>query len=168
MAFLDTAFDVNELPVSENNYDPIPEGWYNVRIVSAEIKATKSGTGQYISIRYDIIGPSHQGRQVFGTLNIKNDSQKAEEIGRQQLGSLMRAIGLARVTDTDQLINGELQVKLSIKRDEQYGDKNEIKAFKATTPNQLSQTPGVIAAHVAVGEKNATVSQAAPPWAAKR
>lgn len=167
MAFLDHAFDVNELPVSDNNYDPIPEGWYNVRIVSAEIKATKSGTGQYISIRYDIIGPSHQGRQVFGTLNIKNDSQKAEEIGRQQLGSLMRAIGLARVTDTDQLINGELQVKLAIKRDEQYGDKNEIKAFKATTTSQLPQASGVIAAHVATGEKNATVSQSAPPWAKK-
>ena len=167
MAFLDTAFDVNELPVGDNNYDPVPEGWYNARIVSAEIKATKSGTGQYINIRYDIIGPSHQGRQVFGTLNIKNDSAKAEEIGRQQLGSLMRAIGLARVTDTDQLINGELQIKLSIKRDEQYGDKNEIKAFKSTSPNQLPQTPGVIAAHVAVGEKNATVSQSTPPWAKK-
>ena len=160
MAFLDTAFDVNELPVSENNYEPIPEGWYNVRIVSAEIKATKSGTGQYISIRYDIIGPSHQGRQVFGTLNIKNDSQKAEEIGRQQLGSLMRAIGLARVTDTDQLINGELQVKLSIKRDEQYGDKNEIKAFKATNGSAAPMPQTSAPAPTA----NAS---AAPPWAKK-
>ena len=160
MAFLDHAFDVNELPVSDNNYDPIPEGWYNVRIVSAEIKATKSGTGQYISIRYDIIGPSHQGRQVFGTLNIKNDSQKAEEIGRQQLGSLMRAIGLARVTDTDQLINNELQVKLAIKRDEQYGDKNEIKAFKAingsAAPMPQSSAPAPAA------QSNAA---SAPPWA---
>lgn len=163
MAFLDTAFDVNELPVGDN-YDPIPEGWYNVRIVSAEIKATKSGTGQYISIRYDIIGPSHQGRQVFGTLNIKNDSQKAEEIGRQQLGSLMRAIGLARVTDTDQLINGEMQIKLSIKRDEQYGDKNEIKAFKAVNG---SAAPMPVAPQQASAPAPAANASSAPPWAKK-
>lgn len=168
MAFFDQAFDINELPVSDNNYVPITEGWYNVRITEATIKATKKGDGQYISIRYDIVGPAHQGRVVYGTVNIKNASPKAEEIGRQQLGSLMRAIGLTRVTDTDQLINGELQVKLAIKRDENYGDKNEIKAYKANSGGAL---PGVIDAHVAVGEKDATVQQSSasvPPWAAKR
>lgn len=160
MAFLDHAFDVNELPVSDNNYDPLPEGWYNCRIVEATIKQTKSGTGQYISIRYDVTGPSHQGCQVFGTLNIKNDSQKAEEIGRQQLGQLMRAIGLARVTDTDQLINGELQIKLSIKRDEQYGYKNEIKAFKAINASAAPMPQATVSGPAAQ-------ASAAPPWANK-
>ena len=171
MAFLEHAFDVNELPVSDTNYEVLPEGWYNTRITEAKIKATKKGDGQYFAVRYDIIGPSHQGRVVFGNINIKNSSPKAEEIGRQQLGSLMRAIGLTRVTDTDQLISGTLQIKLSVKQDETYGDKNEIKGFKAVSTGSM---PGVIAAHVAVGESQATVQQSAPaaasvpPWAAKR
>ena len=92
MAFLEHAFDVNELPVSDTNYEVLPEGWYNTRITEAKIKATKKGDGQYFAVRYDIIGPSHQGRVVFGSINIKNSSPKAEEIGRQQLGNLMRAI----------------------------------------------------------------------------
>ena len=170
MAFLDEAFDVNSLPQSDNNFDPLPAGWYTTKIAGAEIKATKNGTGQYISVRYDIIGPSHQGRVVFGNINIKNANPKAEEIGRQQLGEIMRAIGLTRVTDTDQLIGGNVQIKLSVKQDETYGDKNEIKGFKAVSTGSM---PGVIAAHVAVGESQATVQQSAPaastpPWATKR
>ena len=160
MAFLNEAFDVNELPVSDNNYDPVPEGWYNVRITEATIKATKKGDGQYISVRYDIIGPAHQGRVVFGMINIKNANPKAEEIGRQQLGNLMRAIGLTRVTDTDQLINGELQVKLSIKRDEEYGDKNEVKSFKAVSGGVLPQTSAP-----STPQQSAPASASTPPWA---
>ena len=161
MAFFDQAFDINELPVGDNNYEPIPEGWYNVRITEATIKATKKGDGQYISVRYDIIGPAHQGRVVFGTINIKNASPKAEEIGRQALGNLMRAIGLTRVTDTDQLINGELQIKLAIKKDEQYGDKNEIKAYKANVGGAL---PQATAPTTAQPQANAAST---PPWAKK-
>jgi hypothetical protein len=50
-------------------------------------------------------------------LNIKNANPKAEEIGRQQLGDIMRAIGLAKVTDTDQLIGGQIGIKLEVKED---------------------------------------------------
>ena len=163
MAFLDEAFDVNELPVSDTNYEVLPEGWYNTRITEAKIKATKKGDGQYIAVRYDIIGPSHQGRVVFGNINIKNSSPKAEEIGRQQLGNLMRAIGLTRVTDTDQLINGELQIKLSIKRDEEYGDKNEIKGFKSMNGGALPQASAPAAA-----PQSSPAAASVPPWATKR
>lgn len=175
MAFLEEAFDVNSLPQSDNNYELVPAGWYNATITKAEIKPTKAGTGQYIAIRYDITGPSHQGRVVFGNLNIKNPNPKAEEIGRQQLGDVMRAIGLTRVTDTDQLISGSLQIKVSVKEsDGQYEASNEIKGFKAINGSQPPMpNNGVLAAHVATGEKNATVSQSAPaassapPWAKK-
>ena len=169
MAFLDTSFDINELPVSDKSFEPVPAGWYNATIAGAEIKSTKAGNGQYIAVQYKIDGPTHAGRVVFGNLNIKNPNSKAEEIGRQQLGEVMRSIGLARVTDTDQLIGGSLQIKLTVKQDEQYGDSNEIKGFKAIAG---SAAPGVIAAYVALGEKNATVQQSAPagatpPWAKK-
>ena len=171
MAFLDTPFDVNELPQGDSNYELVPAGWYNATITKAEIKSTKAGTGQYIAIRYDITGPSHQGRVCFGNLNIKNPNSQAEEIGRKQLGEVMRAIGLARVTDTDQLIGGSLQIKISIKEaDGQYEASNEIKGFKAingSQPPMPAQNNGVLAAHVAVGEKVATVSTSAPPWAKK-
>lgn len=128
---LDESFDVNNLPQSTNNFDPLPEGWYEVSIADAEIKQTKAGTGSYIKIRYDVIGPTHQGRVVFGNLNIRNQNPKAEEIGRQQLGELMRAVGVGKLTDTDQLIGCSLKIKLKIRHQDGYEPSNDVSAFKA-------------------------------------
>jgi hypothetical protein len=165
MAFLDQEFNVADMPVSTSSFDPLPEGWYNVTIAGAELKSTKAGNGQYIAIKYQVTGPTMQGRVVFGNLNIKNPNQKAEEIGREQLGQIMRATGLAKVTDTDMLIGGQLAIKLSIRRDEQYGDSNDVKGFKAlagAVPASMPSTPfGATPAPAAAPAK------AAPPWAKK-
>ena len=164
MAFLDEEFSVDTLPVGTNNFEPLPEGWYNATITAAEIKPTKAGDGKYIAVKYTITGPTHQGRVIFGNLNIKNASTKAEEIGRQQLGEIMRAIGLATVRDTDQLIGGNLGIKLTVRTGEYAG--NEIKAFKALG----GVTPAVMAS-VAFGHSSpaaaGTPTKAAPPWAKK-
>jgi hypothetical protein len=161
MAFLNTEYNVNDLPQGNGNFDPLPAGWYTATISQSELTDTKAGTGQYIKLRYDITGPTHQGRVVFGNLNIKNPNPKAEEIGRQQLGDIMRAIGLAKVTDTDQLIGGSLSIKLEIKRSEQYGDGNEVKGFKsATSASAASFSP-----KPAPAPAPAEPGKAAPPWA---
>jgi len=164
MAFLNEEFNVNELPQGNGNFEPLPAGWYTATISQSELKATKAGNGQYIKLRYDITGPSHQGRVVFGNLNIKNANPKAEEIGRQQLGDIMRAIGLAKVTDTDQLIGGQIAIKLEVKEDAQYGASNEVKGFKSVSG---SAAP---AASIPQGQSNpaqAATAKAAPPWAKK-
>ncbi len=158
MANLDQTYDINELPHGTSSFDPLPPGWYSGVITGAELKNTKNGTGQYISIKYQVTAPTHQGRVVFGNINIKNANPKAEEIGRQQLGEIMRAIGLARVQDTDQLIGGNLQIKLAIRESEGYEPQNEFKGFKAIE----GSTPPVASAPPA-----AAPSKAAPPWAKK-
>lgn len=129
---LGQSFNVNELPESSGDFEPIPAGTYTATIGGAEVKNTNAGDGQYISLRLDITGPSHEGRVVFTNLNIRNKNPKAEEIARQQLGDIMRAIGLSAVEDTDQLIGGALQVKVSVRAaTEQYAASNDVKGFKA-------------------------------------
>lgn len=160
MAFLDVAFDVQDLPKSTSSFDPLPAGWYTATITGADVKSTKAGNGQYIAIKYDIIAPTHQGRVVFGNINIKNPNPKAEEIGRQQLGEIMRAIGLTKVTDTDQLIGNTLMIKLEIRVSEQYGDSNDVKAYKVVAGNQPTIAPASAAPAPAA-------ARAAPPWAKK-
>ena len=141
MALLDTTYDVSELPQS-SGYDVLPAGWYSASISEATLNTTRNGTGQYIKVRYDITGPSHQGRVVWGNLNIRNQNPKAEDIGRQQFGELMRAIGLSRVKDTDQLIGGQLQIKLTIRPAEgQYEAQNDVKGFKAISGSEKPQAP---------------------------
>jgi len=172
MAFLETAFDVNELPRSTiNNFDPLPAGWYTTNITQAEIKSTSDGTGQYIKLRYDITGPSHQGRVVFGNLNIKNKTPKAEEIGRQQLGEVMRAVGLARVTDTDQLIGGCLSIKLDIRPQrtdptsgKTYEASNDVKGFRSVNG---SAAPMASVPFNSPARAPDSFGQTAPPWAKK-
>lgn len=154
MANLGQSFNAQDLPQSEQNYDPIPAGWYDVTINSAELRNTKAGNGQFIAVRYDVVGPSHQGRVVWGNINIRNPNPKAEEIGHQQLGELMRAIGLTRVEDTDQLVGGACQIKVSVSQSEQYGASNEVKGFKANGS----------AAPAAPANKAAAPAAGTPPW----
>ena len=152
-------FDVQSLPTPEktNDFQPVPAGWYTAVINGAELKSTNAGTGKYIAVRYDITGPTHQGRVIFGNLNIENPNPTAERIGREQLGELMRAVGLGKVTDTDQLIGSVLSIKVAIKESEQYGAKNEVKGFKGN--GGALPTPSAPAAQA--------TGKAAPPWAKK-
>ena len=159
MAFLDEEFSVDTLPVGNNNFEPLPEGWYNATIANAPLLPTKAGDGKLIAVKYIITGPSHQGRVIYGNLNIKNPSTKAEEIGRQQLGEIMRAIGLAKVADTDQLIGGNLGIKLSVRTGDYAG--NEIKAFRALSGVQPTAVDKVFKVSSTLERK------AAPPWAKK-
>lgn len=163
MAFLGETFDTTSLPEGRS-YDPVPEGWYNATISKADVMPTKAGTGTKIDMRYDITGPAQQGRAVFSALNIRNPNPKSEEIGRQQLGDIMRAIGLAKVQDTDQLIGGSLLIKLATKAaDGQYDASNEIKGFKAVEGAAMPR-PSVPAAPAGTGAATPPVS---PPWGRK-
>lgn len=131
MAFIGQEFDESSIETTSGNFEPLPAGWYTASITDAELKDTKAGTGQYIKVRYDITGPTHEGRVVFGNINIRNPNQVAERIGQEQLANLMRAIGLKKVSDTDQLIGGTLKIKLAVRKSEEYGDSNDVKAFSA-------------------------------------
>jgi hypothetical protein len=141
------------------SYELIPAGWYTAIITEAELKDTKSGTGQYIKVRYDITGPSSQGRCVFSNINIKNPNAKAEEIGRIDLGNIMRALGLSSVSDTDQLINGHLTIKIDVRpASGDYGPQNEVKGWRSSTGSLPPQPQP---------ESAVASGKASPPWAKK-
>ena len=131
MASLGETFELSKMDQPSNSFEPLPVGWYDATITKAEIKATKSGTGKYISIRFDITGPTHQGRVVFTNINIRNANPTAEKIGREQFAAIMLAGGIPTATDSDHLIGASMKIDLGIERSEEYGDKNNIKAYKA-------------------------------------
>ncbi len=126
----------------------------------------KDGSGQYIKIKYQVTGPTHSGRVVFGNINVRNASQKAEEIGRQQLGELMRALNIPRLTDTDQLIGGMLGIKLDVRAaTEQYAAQNEVRGFRAG--NGMAGMAGDVPTFAPTKPTPAPSKGAAPPWAKK-
>ena len=160
MAFLNEAFNVADLPASQD-FEPVPAGWYSVDIKAADVKQTKSGTGEYIKLQLAITGPTHAGRVVFCNLNVRNANPDAEKIGRAQMGDVMRSTGITRLTDTDQLINKTLSAKLSVKAaTADYPASNDVKGFKAAgdaMPKAAFASPPNVAAPKAAG--------APPPWA---
>jgi hypothetical protein len=164
MAFIGDSFDfdVETLPQGDS-FDPLPAGWYSADITACDLKDTKAGNGQMLAIKYTVTGPTHQGRVVFGNLNIRNPNATAEKIGRQQLGDIMRATGLAKVTDTDQLVGLRLQIKLSVRTGEYAG--NEVKGFKpvdGAAPMPKSQPTSSAQPAVA-----SSAAKSTPPWARK-
>ena len=157
---LENEFSVNDAPEA-SEFSLIPSCWYQANIEDAELKSTKAGTGKYISLKYRIDGPMHAIRVVFRNLNISNPNHTAEEIGRRDLASIMRAIGLAKVRDTDQLIGGNLEIKLSIRAEtDQYEARNEVKSYRAIGGQSSTAFGGQSAPHAAAPEQPAPKA----PW----
>lgn len=156
---LDEQFDLESLPVGRPSFEPLPAGWYTASINSAEIKDTKSG-GKRIALQYEILGPTHSGRFVFGNLNIVNANPKAEQIGRQQLGEVMRAIGLTRLSNTDDFIGGKLSIKVKVTQSDEHGPGNDIQGWKALDGGAMPK-PAIPAS------APASSATSAPPWAKK-
>ncbi len=161
MAKLNITFNADELPLSEANFDPLPDGWYTAAISQADVANTKNG-GEMIELRWDIFGPTHQGRVIFGNINIRNSNPDAQRIGLEQLGQLLRAAGIVTLEDTDQLISVTVLIKLSIKESEYQGKKqirNEVKGYKAL---ESSGAPLPVAKAKAPAAAGST-----PPWMKK-
>ena len=171
---LDEIIRFDELP--DNELTVVPAGWYTATIAEAEVKTSKRGDGQYLSIRYTVLGPTHQGRSVYGNITLRNASETATRIGRAQLKELMGAIGLVQLADTDQLVGATLQVRVTVRDDPQYGQSNEVKAWKpaGAQPSvpSLPPVPTPVSAPLpapvpAAGNADTPRPRNLPPWAAK-
>lgn len=131
---MDLEFDSHDLIVDDSprDYSPIPDGWYDARIMGAELKTTKAGNGRFLSLRYDIIGGDYAGRVVFGNVTINNKSATAESIGRKQLSQIAMAGGMSALPkDSDELVGMDLKIKATIRAaTEQYEASNDVRDWK--------------------------------------
>lgn len=125
-------FDIttNDLPKGQD-FAPIPEGEYTVKIKTVDLKGTKSGTGKIMNLGLEVLGPSHAGRVIFAGLNVRNQNKVAEEIGLGQLRQVLESVGLERLSDTDELVGSTMLVKVKIETSDGYEPKNVVKSFKA-------------------------------------
>jgi hypothetical protein len=151
-------FNPSDVPATEKSFEVLAPGWYTASITGAEVKQTKSGTGQYLRVEYTISGPSGAGRKVWSNYNVRNENPKAESIGREQLAELCRCVGLARVNDTDQLLGANVSVKLKVREASGgYEAQNEVQGHKSL---EGSATPAPAAAKGAPAKAGPK-----PPWA---
>jgi len=112
------------------NKNLLPAGWMDGYIESAEIRDTKSGTGQYIYVAWRTLDGQHL---VHDHINIKNANPVAVDIGLRTLGAIARALGLESIDDTEQLNGREIAARLAIEESGGWPARNVIKAYAKTS-----------------------------------
>jgi hypothetical protein len=106
-------------------------------------------------------------------LNVKHNNPTAEKIAQEQLRELCDAIGIVRMTDTVELHNKPVAVRLKIRKDDtgQYEDQNEVVGFKPATggagASSAGSFPPAQRAAAPAAAAPAAAAAATPPWAKK-
>lgn len=132
---------------ASSDFSPLPNGDYEMVLVDSSIKATKAQDGHYMNLRFDVSNGQNAGRVIFIIVNVNNKNPKATGIGLGQLKNLVTAAGKERWYEQlktcnswedaeahlntlhSTIANIPVIGKVTVKRDETYGDKNDIKSF---------------------------------------
>ncbi len=109
----------NAAEVETTSRDAIPTGIYEAVVTDSEMRATKSGLGMGINLTFEILteGPA-KGRKVFSWINYEHPKVEAQRIGREELASLCKAVGVTELNDTAQLHNLPLMITVGIDRND--------------------------------------------------
>ena len=124
-------FATDSVPAA-SGFDPLPPGWYPVEIEKAEVKQNKAKNGAYLWLQMTTIGQDYNGRKLFARVTLANPNATAVEIGHRELAAIGVALGLPTIGSSEQVIGGQLQVKVAVRPAEGTNDAdNEIKGYKA-------------------------------------
>lgn len=101
MALLKNSF--REEDAEDISFEPVPAGNYQAQIVASDLKVTSTGTGEYISLTFEILDDEYAGRKIFCNLNIVNPNEQAVKIAKSQLKQICKAAGIEELEDTQEL-----------------------------------------------------------------
>ena len=131
-------FNANDVE-PKRGFEALPAGTYQAIVTGSQMKQTKSGTGKYLELTFQVTDAEFAGRLIWDRLNLVNQSAQAVEIAKEALGGICRAVGEMVLNDTYQLHNKPLSIRV-IQKDGQ----NEIKDYlKVEKPGQPPQAAGV-------------------------
>ena len=150
-------FNAEEVEPS-SSFDPIPAGWYTAIISNSELKATRDGYGEYLSLTLQVIEGQYENRLVFARLNLKNANDKAVDIARKDLAAICRAVGVMSPQASEELHDIPLMIKVKVRAASgDYEASNDIGGYKAVEGQDLTPAP-----------KAASKPQTPPPAATKK
>ena len=127
--------------VAETNapeFTVLPKGDYRVIIEASEIKPTKAGNGQILTLRLKVFDETSQynGRTLFDMLCVVHTSQVAQNIAQTKLKHIAESLKLKQVSDSTQLHDKPLIAHIQVEKDaymtEQKGEtmyRNNVKSY---------------------------------------
>ena len=134
-------FNAEEVEPS-SSFDPIPAGWYKAIISNSEMKPTRDGYGEYLSLTLQVIDGQYENRLVFARLNLKNANDKAVDIARKDLAAICRAVGVMSPQASEELHDIPLMIKVKVRpASGEYEASNDIGGYKAVEGANLTPAP---------------------------
>ena len=128
--------------------------------------SSRSGTGRYLPMTFEVIEGDYKGRQIFKNFNLENNNRQAVDIALRELKELLLAVGWDFVknptgpADTSEIHMIPMTLQITIRKDKNSDDeRNEIKHFKPR------QTPGMPPASTAGTSTAPNTPPPAAPWA---
>jgi hypothetical protein len=134
-------FDFTEVDVNES-YDLIPKGVYPVLIEEAIWNENKARTGEYLKVRFSIVGDKYTGKKVWGMFNLIHTNAQAVDIAKREITQLLIAVGnskdslkgLNKETLIAKILNKVVDAQIYIKEGTNgYESSNAIRGYKKGT-----------------------------------
>ena len=120
-------------------YEPLPAAKYASVITKSEMKATKSGKGNYLELTFGIIEGQHKGRQLWARLNLDNPNTLAMQIAQSEFSALCRAVNVLEPKDSSDLHNIPLTITVRQKVDQDREVRNEIRGYAKQEASQAAR-----------------------------
>lgn len=141
-------FDATEV-VPSAGFDPLPAGKYVAVIEASENKPTRNQQGHYLELTFVVIEGEYANRRLWARLNLDNPNPKAVEMARADLSAICRAVDVMRPTDSEDLHNIPLVIRVKCRKREDTGEiTNEVGGYEARTqggealkPPPVNNTP---------------------------
>lgn len=158
-------FDASTVePQKPIDNSPIPAGTYTAHVIESDVKPLNSGNGTGLKLTFEILEGPFAKRRVWSNLNVQHNNPEAQRIGQQQLSALCHATGVIRMTDTNQLHGLRVKIRVAIKKDDTYGDRNEVKGFEPISAASMMPTPAGIVPTPPVAAAAPTPANKPAPW----
>ena len=152
-------FNASEVEPSKA-FDPIPAGKYIAVITDSEMKETRAGTGRYLQLEFEITDGEYAGRKLWSRLNIENQNAEAVRLARADLSAICRAVNVLTPSDSIDLHNLPLVIKVHCRKDKNTGEiTNDIRGYES----KANYRPEPKQAAAPVSSQTARVPSK-PPW----
>jgi hypothetical protein len=159
---MDFGFDTNQAP--SRDFNLVRPDYYPAQIDSAEmVTGKKEETGEMLKVCFELTCENaYRGRKFWRYLCINHQKEQTKEIARDQVRSICHSIGRPGASRADELLGGQLQVKVVTKEEVRDGVSqpvNDVTGFKALASTTTTAPAAKAAAPAAAPQ------QAKKPWA---
>jgi hypothetical protein len=133
---------INWSEVQSSDFGVIPAGEYKACLISSERKKTKSGDGEYLEMKWQVLDGQYTGRLLWSRHNLWNKSQTAVTIARQEIKQILIATSNLAAQNASDILNLPLIIKVKVETRRDSGEpSNSIGGWKAVKDSVQPSAP---------------------------